>query len=81
MTNQPERKYENGQAIDASMIVNGVRRMRVGKITAAVNFFDESDGKTQWRYQIDDDIPFELVPEDTILMVDGKLVEEEVEDI
>lgn len=68
----PEKKYKKGIHIDASMIVNGTSRIRTGEIIGTVYLFDEYDGKFQWRYQINDDIPFTFVPEDQVILSSGE---------
>ena len=45
-------------------------RIRHGKVIGKVFLYEESDGLKQWRYQINDDIPFEFVPEDKIELIE-----------
>lgn len=71
MSDNPIAKAKEGDTITAYVKYgDNEPRIRHGKVIGKVFLYEESDGLKQWRYQINDDIPFEFVPEDKIELIE-----------
>lgn len=71
MSDNPIAKAKEGDTITAYIKYgDNEPRIRRGKVIGKIFLYEESDGLQQWRYQINDDIPFELVPENKIDLIE-----------